>query len=183
MSWRYLLPILAFAALAGFLAKGLFLNPREIPSALIDKPVPTFDLPALHPGGEGLSSETLKQGQPAIVNIFASWCTPCRAEHPQLMALSNRLEVPIYGINYKDKKAAGRRFLNQLGDPYDAIGVDADGRLGIDLGVYGVPETYVVDGRGIIRFKHVGPMTPDHVERKLLPAVAEAWKTSRREGA
>ncbi|MBK5910457.1 hypothetical protein CCR85_02990 [Rhodothalassium salexigens] len=178
MSWRALLPIAVFIALTVLLYGALSRNPRELNSALIDKPAPSFDLPALYEGGPGLSSDDLQAGRPAIVNVFASWCTPCRAEHPQLMTLSDRLDLPVYGINYKDTQAAGQRFLDDLGNPYDAVGVDADGRLGIDLGVYGVPETYVVDGQGVIRFKHAGPLTPRLIETELMPALEAAGRVA-----
>ncbi|MBB4212332.1 cytochrome c biogenesis protein CcmG/thiol:disulfide interchange protein DsbE [Rhodothalassium salexigens DSM 2132] len=182
MSWRALLPIAVFIALTVLLYGALSRNPRELNSALIDKPAPTFDLPALYEGGPGLSSDDLRAGRPAIVNVFASWCTPCRAEHPQLMTLSDRLDLPVYGINYKDTQAAGQRFLDDLGNPYDAVGVDADGRLGIDLGVYGVPETYVVDGQGVIRFKHAGPLTPRLIETELMPALEAAGRVAGPQG-
>ena len=144
-----------------------------LPSPLIDKPVPEFSLDALREGGPGLSSTDLAAPGVKLVNVWASWCGPCRAEHPQLMALADR-GVPLYGINYKDEPANAIGFLDELGDPFDRIGADRKGRVGIDFGVYGVPETFVVDGSGTIVYKHVGPIMPQDIERYLLPAIEKA---------
>lgn len=167
MRWLFALPLLAFAALVGYFAAGLGRDPQELPSALLNRPAPDFALPALLPDKPGLARADLV-GAPMLVNVWASWCGPCRVEHPHLMALAEA-GVPLAGINYKDRTADARRFLAQLGDPFQRIGVDADGRAAIDWGVYGVPETYVVDAGGVIRHRHVGPLTAEAVERTLKP--------------
>ena len=169
--WLYLLPVLLFAALAiGFYA-GLGSDPTALPSALIDRKAPDFALPSLAQGEPGFSSADL-QGQVSLVNIFASWCAPCRAEHPVLNALAKSKRVPIYAINYKDKTQNADAWLAELGNPYSKIGVD-DGRIAIEWGVYGVPETFVVDRAGHIRYRHVGPLTQADIERTILPLVAK----------
>jgi cytochrome c biogenesis protein CcmG, thiol:disulfide interchange protein DsbE len=167
---RFLLPLLVFLLLAVFLGVGLTLNPREVPSPLIDKPAPVFSLPTLRDPQRAISAEALK-GQVWLFNVFASWCAPCLEEHPHLMALASEKSVPIYGLNYKDTGEAALKWLGRHGDPYDGIVTDPDGRVGIDYGVYGVPETFVIDKQGVIRFKHVGPMTPEVIEQKILPLV------------
>lgn len=163
MTWRvyvrWLVPLIIFAVLIGFLYVGLSLRPHELPSALIDKPVPRFSIPSLTPGGPAMDDRLLSSaGGPILVNVFASWCAPCRIEHAELMRLAAK-GVPIYGINYKDRPAAGRAYLQQTGNPYRATGADLDGRVAMEWGVYGVPETFVIDGHGRIIFKHVGPLT------------------------
>lgn len=161
----YLLPALVFLVVATGLAIGLTRDPSTLPSALIDKPVPVFELPPLEIVGKeasGFSSEDLK-GKVQLVNVFASWCGPCRVEHPLLMKLAKD-GVTIQGLNYKDKPADAANFLAQLGDPYEKIGADANGRTGIEWGVYGVPETFVIDAEGKIRHKHVGPIQASDVE-------------------
>ena len=165
----FLLPLAAFIALAGYFALALRpdRDPHELPSALIDKPAPSFDLPALA-GGANVASADL-QGQVAVVNFFASWCVPCRLEHPVLMRLAAQDKVAIVGIAYKDRPDAAKKLLDDGGDPYRRVGLDLSGRTGIDFGVYGVPETYVIDKTGRIRMKFVGPLSPDKVERDLLP--------------
>jgi cytochrome c biogenesis protein CcmG/thiol:disulfide interchange protein DsbE len=167
----YLLPILLFALLAGYFVLGLQRDPSLLPSALLDKPAPAFDLPGLG-GKPGLATADLA-GQIVLVNFFASWCVPCREEHPLLMRLAEEGKIVLYGVDYKDKPDDASRLLGQLGDPYRRIGVDRDGRTAIDFGVYGVPETYVVDRSGRIRYRHVGPITPDDYERKLLPLLKQ----------
>jgi cytochrome c biogenesis protein CcmG/thiol:disulfide interchange protein DsbE len=168
----YLLPVLIFVGVGIGLAVGLTRDPSTLPSALIDRPVPTFELPPL-PGrdGPGFSSADL-EGRVSLVNVFASWCLPCRVEHPLLMALADE-GVAIYGIDYKDPadKAAG--WLAELGDPYRAVGADQDGRVAIDWGVYGVPETFVIDRAGRIRHRHVGPLQPRDIEETIKPLLAE----------
>jgi len=172
--WVYLLPVVIFVLLAGGFYYGLQINSDVLPSALIDKPAPNFELPPL-PGHEpGFSSADLT-GHVSLVNTFASWCTPCRAEHPVLNALAAERRVPIYGIDYKDKEEAAVAWIAALGNPYTRIGAD-DGRVGIDWGVYGVPETFVVDGAGRIRYKHVGPLTQADLDRTILPLVAKLEK-------
>jgi cytochrome c biogenesis protein CcmG/thiol:disulfide interchange protein DsbE len=167
----YILPLAAFFALAAYFALALRpgRDPQALPSALIDKPLPAFSLPELAGGGT-LSPEALR-GQVAVINFFASWCAPCREEHPLLMQLARQEKLPLVGIAYKDKPQDSQRFLGQLGDPYGRVGVDREGRTGFDFGVYGVPETYVVDRQGRIRKRFVGPLTPEAVERELLPLV------------
>jgi cytochrome c biogenesis protein CcmG/thiol:disulfide interchange protein DsbE len=153
-------------------AVGLRHDPSIVPSVLIDKPVPDFDLPPLLDDKPGLATTDLN-GQVALVNVFASWCIPCRVEHPLFMHLAERGEVPVYGINYKDAPADAKRWLAELGDPYARIGADRDGRAGIEWGVYGVPETFVVDGTGTIRFKQVGPLSAEVLEKTIMPLVRE----------
>lgn len=166
MRWLFLAPLLLFAIVAGYFAVGLTRDPGTLPSALLDKPAPEFALPPLLPNKPGLASADLK-GEPVLVNVWASWCVPCRAEHPVLTRLAR--EVPIFGLNYKDKPEDARRFLVELGDPYRRIGTDPSGRVGIDWGVYGVPETYVVDAEGRIRHRHVGPLTEKVVAEIIRP--------------
>jgi cytochrome c biogenesis protein CcmG/thiol:disulfide interchange protein DsbE len=169
----YLLPVLIFAALAAALGFGLTLKPREIPSALIDKPVPDFALPPVQGLTAGLSSGDLRAGAPSLVNVFASWCGPCRTEHPLLMDIAKSGIVALHGLNYKDKPDAAASFLRSLGDPYRRTGADRDGRVAIEWGVYGVPETFLIDGKGRIVFKHVGPLTQDVLDKTILPKLAE----------
>ena len=169
----YLLPVALFLVLIAYFALALRpgRDPSTLPSALIDKPAPDFDLAGLAET-RGLSRAAL-DGHPAIVNFFASWCVPCRAEHPLLMRLAENEHVPVYGIAYKDKPDDAARFLAQLGDPYRRVGLDQSGRTGIEFGVYGVPETYLIDGSGHIRLRHVGPLDRDTIERELLPRLKE----------
>ena len=169
----FLLPVALFVAIAVYFLLALNPNrdPTLVPSALLDKPAPSFQLAGLD-GGSGLASSGLK-GQVAIVNFFASWCEPCRDEHTLLMGLEKQIGAPVYGIAYKDKQPDTQRFLKQLGDPYDAIGVDENGRTAIDFGVYGVPETYVIDKEGRIRKRFVGPLSERQVTRELLPLVQQ----------
>ena len=172
--WWFALPVIVFAGLAAGLYYGLRNDNESLPSALIDQPAPAFQLPPL-PGHEpGFSSADL-QGHVSLVNTFASWCTPCRAEHPVLNALAATKRVAIYGIDYKDKEDAAVAWIAALGNPYARIGAD-DGRVGIDWGVYGVPETFIVDRQGRIRYKHVGPLTQADLDRKILPLVAKLEK-------
>jgi cytochrome c biogenesis protein CcmG/thiol:disulfide interchange protein DsbE len=172
---RLLLALGAFGLLVLLLAVGLSLNPREVPSPLIGKPAPSFSLPRLDAPAEKLSPEALR-GKVWVLNVWASWCAPCREEIPVLMALAKSGTVPIYGLNYKDRPEAAQGLLKQLGDPYVASAVDADGRVGIDYGVYGVPETYVIDQKGVIRLKHVGAVTRETVEKRIAPLVKELAK-------
>lgn len=165
----YLLPALLFLVVAGYFAYSLRPghDPQLLPSALLDKKAPAFDIPALAGGGR-LTLADLK-GQPAVVNIFASWCAPCRLEHPLLMRLARVDGVRLFGIAYKDKPEVSARFLAEVGDPYRAVGVDLEGRTGLDFGVYGVPETYILDRDGHIRARYVGALTPARIERDLMP--------------
>jgi cytochrome c biogenesis protein CcmG/thiol:disulfide interchange protein DsbE len=165
----YLLPVALFLVLAGYFAVALYSgrDPSLLPSALIDQPAPDFALAGFD-GKDGLSLDALK-GKVAVVNFFASWCVPCRAEEPLLMRLAAQEHVALYGIAYKDKPADAKRYLDQLGDPYRGIGLDESGRTAIDFGVYGVPETYLIDKAGHIRFRYVGPLTAEALEQQLLP--------------
>ena len=171
--WRalyFLLPLAMFAIIAGFLGVGLTLNPREVPSPLIGRAVPEFDLPPVQGRSLGLSSRDLK-GQVQIVNVFASWCAPCRQEHPLLLELQRAGLAPIHGLNYKDAPDEASRWLDRLGDPYKRTGADLQGKASIDWGVYGVPETFIIDREGRVAFKHVGPLTPEIVTQKIRPLI------------
>jgi cytochrome c biogenesis protein CcmG/thiol:disulfide interchange protein DsbE len=172
--WRLAgyIPIAVFFVMAVFLGIGLTMNPRDIPSPLIGKPVPHFSLPPVKGRTLGLSSADLK-GQVALVNVFASWCVACREEHPVLLELGRKGIVPIHGLNYKDKPDDARAWLDELGDPYTRTGADIDGRVAIDWGVYGVPETFVVDRNGTIAYKQIGPITPDVLRDKILPLIVK----------
>jgi cytochrome c biogenesis protein CcmG, thiol:disulfide interchange protein DsbE len=165
-----LVPLLLFLVLAVLFGVGLTMNPRNIPSPLIGKPVPEFSLPPVKGRTLGLSSADLK-GEPSLVNVFASWCTACREEHPLLMDLKARGVIPIHGLNYKDRPQDAERWLNDLGDSYTRTGADIDGRVGIEWGVYGVPETFVVNREGVIVYKHIGALTERVLAEKLLPLI------------
>lgn len=165
-------PFIAFVVLAIFLYIGLGLNPHEVPSPLINKPAPAFTLPQLYEPAKKFSSQDMK-GQVWLLNVWASWCVSCREEHPVLMSLAQRNIVPIYGLDYKDKDADGMAWLRNGGNPYTLVATDADGRVGIDYGVYGVPETYVIDKQGIIRYKQIGAITHENLQSKILPLIAE----------
>ncbi len=168
----FALPLAAFVAIAAWFAVGLTRDPNVLPSALIDRPVPAFTLSALE-GADvpALSHEGLR-GRVSLVNVFASWCVPCRAEHPLLMRLAREGRVAVYGIAYKDRAADAAGFLRSLGNPYAAIGHDESGRVGIEWGVYGVPETFIVDAAGRIRYRHVGALTPEVLNRTIVPMIA-----------
>ena len=166
----YLVPLLAFIALVLVLGIGLTLDPRKVPSPLIGKPVPEFSLPPVKGRTLGLASADLK-GEVSLMNVFASWCVSCREEHPVFMDLRKRGVIAIHGLNYKDKPDDAARWLDGLGDPYTRTGADLDGRVAIDWGVYGVPETFLVDREGRIVFKQIGPVTPQLVKEKLLPLI------------
>ncbi len=169
---RYSLPLGIFLVLVVFLGIGLGLNPREIPSPLIDKPAPAFDLVQLHEPGKSLTKQDM-QGKVWLLNVWASWCVSCREEHPVLVELAKTRVVPIVGLNYKDQRPEALRWLQQFGDPYVMSIVDGDGRVGINYGVYGVPETFVIDKTGVIRYKQIGPVTPKALQEKILPLVAK----------
>ena len=166
----YLVPAIVFIGVAAALAIGLTLNPSRIPSALIDKPVPEFSLPPVKGRTQGLASADLKD-HVSLVNVFASWCVPCRAEHPIFLRLAQENVVPIYGINYKDAPPDAAKWLDELGDPDTRTGADLDGRVSIEWGVYGVPETFVVDRRGRIVHKHIGALTPRDLNETILPLI------------
>lgn len=173
----YLLPLGLFLVLALYFAVGLTKDPKIIPSALIDKPAPEFTLPPITGGkGNGFSTADLKTGRVSVVNVFASWCVPCRAEHPEINKLAKMGIVAVYGLNYKDPPKEALAWLDKLGDSYTAVGADESGRVGIDWGVYGVPETFIVDGSGRIRFKHVGPIVGDKLEKEILPLIRAIQK-------
>ncbi|MFQ5985051.1 MAG: DsbE family thiol:disulfide interchange protein [Alphaproteobacteria bacterium] len=166
----FLLPVLVFAAVAAALGIGVTIDSQVIPSVLIGKSAPRFDLPPVKGRELGLSSEDLK-GKVSLVNVFASWCVACRVEHPLFMEVSRKGLVPIHGLNYKDQPEDAARWLDKLGDPYTRTGADRDGRVGIDWGVYGVPETFVVDQEGRIAHKHIGPVTPEAWRQTILPLI------------
>ena len=175
---RALLPLVAlvvFLVLAGFLAVGLKLDPREVPSPLIGKQAPAFSLPQLAQPGQKLSTQELR-GQVWMLNVWASWCVACRIEHPLLVEFSKQGKVPIYGLNYKDQRDDAIAWLQRFGDPYKVSLSDTAGLVGIDFGVYGVPETFVIDKRGVIRHKHIGPVTPDALRDTILPLVEKLEK-------
>ena len=166
----YLLPTVGFAGIALAFVRGLDRDPTEVPSALIGRPVPVFSLPPVKARRLGLASANLK-GEVSLVNVFASWCVACRAEHPLLMQLTADKAVPIHGLNYKDRPEDAAQWLDSNGDPYARTGADLDGRVAIDWGVYGVPETYVVSASGRIAHKQVGPLTERDLEETILPLV------------
>lgn len=171
-----LIPLIIAAVIGGFLYRGLDLDPKLIPSVLINKPAPTFDLAALPGYEKGLATGDLKGQKLALVNVFASWCVACRVEHPLLMDLQRKGLVDIYGLNYKDEPGDAVRWLNRFGDPYTQIGSDRDGRVGIEFGVYGVPETFLVNEKGVIIEKITGPISPLILKEKLMPMIQEARK-------
>jgi cytochrome c biogenesis protein CcmG/thiol:disulfide interchange protein DsbE len=164
----FLIPLAAFLALAVVLAIGLKRDPREVPSPLIGKPAPKFALPRLDDPAQTVRLDDLR-GKVWILNVWASWCVACRQEHPLLMEFAKKKLAPIYGLDYKDERADATAWLARFGNPYDASLVDADGRVGIDFGVYGVPETFVIDRDGVIQLKHIGPLTPDVLANKIEP--------------
>jgi cytochrome c biogenesis protein CcmG/thiol:disulfide interchange protein DsbE len=170
---RFVLPLIVFVVLVGFLAVGLNLDPREVPSPLIGKPAPAFDLPQLEQP-EQIFSPKQMLGKVWMLNVWASWCVSCRDEHPVLVQYANHEGMPVLvGLDYKDQRADGQRWLSRFGNPYTVSAVDADGRVGINYGVYGVPETYLIDKAGVIRYKQIGPITPDVLEKKILPLARE----------
>jgi len=171
---RYVL-LAVFLALVVLLGVGLTLDPREVPSPLIGKPAPGFQLPQLHDPAKVFSEKDML-GQVWLLNVWASWCVSCREEHPVLVAFSKSGVAPVYGLNYKDKRDDGIAWLKRFGDPYVLSAYDVEGRIGIDYGVYGVPETYVIDKKGVIRYKRIGPLTPEILKEKVVPLVAELDK-------
>ena len=169
---RFLLPLAIFVVMVGFLAVGLTLNPREVPSPLVGKAAPDFSLPQLHEPDKVFSPKELA-GKVWLLNFWASWCSGCKDEHPVLMQLAKSGEVPIYGADYKDRREEALTWLQRWGNPYQLVGVDEAGRVGINYGVYGVPETYVIDKAGKIRYKQIGPVDQDILDKKILPLVRE----------
>ena len=172
---RFLAVLGIFAGIVVVLAVGLTLNPRELPSPLIGKPVPRFELPPVRGRTLGLSSADLR-GDVSLVNVFASWCVACKDEHPLLLEMKRQGVVPIHGLNYKDRPEDAAKWLDDLGDPYTRTGVDIDGRVAIDWGVYGVPETFIIDREGRIAYKHIGPITPEVLDKTLQPLITRLRK-------
>ena len=172
---RFIIPFILFAVISVFLYIGLNLNPHEVPSPLIGKPAPAFTLPQLHEPAKQFSSKDML-GKVWLLNVWASWCVSCREEHPVLVALARQNLVPVYGLDYKDKREDAEGILARNGDPYVLSLMDKEGRIGIDYGVYGVPETYVIDKQGIIQYKQIGTITPQALKEKILPLVAELQK-------
>jgi cytochrome c biogenesis protein CcmG/thiol:disulfide interchange protein DsbE len=169
---RFLLPLGIFAALVVFLGIGLRLDPREIPSPFIGKQAPAFNVPQLNDENLMISPADMR-GKVWMLNVWASWCVSCRQEHPVLMDFARQNVIPVVGLNYKDKREDGVGWLNQFGNPYLLSAYDRDGRIGIDYGVYGVPETFIIDKNGVIRMKHVGPLTRTVIDEKLIPLIKE----------
>jgi len=169
---KFIIPLLLFIVMAVFLALGLKLNPRDIPSPYINKSAPHFSLVQLHAPEKRLT-ETDMQGKVWLLNVWASWCVSCRAEHPILNRLAHKTSVPIVGLDYKDTVGAAKNLLLQLGNPYTISIIYPEGRAGIDWGVYGVPETFVMDKKNIVRYKHTGPITPDDIEKIFLPLITK----------
>lgn len=169
---RALIPLFIFLVVAGFLFKGLYLDPREVPSPLVGKPAPQFSLPRLDKPEQVFSPKEML-GKVWLLNAWASWCPACKDEHPLLVELSKTDFVPIVGLDYKDTNQEAQRWLDQAGNPYAVNAVDADGRTGIDYGVYGVPETYVIDKKGMIAYKQIGPITMEALRDKINPLVKQ----------
>ena len=169
---KFLIPLALFLIAVGFLAKGLFLDPHEVPSPLVGKPAPQFKAPILDAAGKTFNTDDLK-GQVWLLNVWASWCAACREEHPLLMAMEKTKQIATYGLDYKDTDAEALAVLMEHGNPYRAVATDADGKIGIDYGVYGVPETYVIDKAGVIRYKQIGPITEEILLTKIAPLIKE----------
>jgi cytochrome c biogenesis protein CcmG/thiol:disulfide interchange protein DsbE len=176
MKVKFLLPLLLFIVLVVFLAIGLNRDPQEVPSPLINKPAPAFEIPQLSEANQSFSPANMK-GQVWILNVWASWCVACREEHPVLVELAKSKIAPIIGLDYKDKREDALTMLAMQGNPYLLSAFDANGRVGIDYGVYGVPETYVIDKAGMIRFKHIGPITMNILNQKIYPLITELQKS------
>jgi cytochrome c biogenesis protein CcmG/thiol:disulfide interchange protein DsbE len=169
---RFAIPLAIFVTLAAFLAVGLTRDPREVPSPFIGKPAPEFKLTQLADEKLAFAPEDMK-GKVWLLNVWASWCVSCRVEHPLLVEMSKKNVVPIVGLNYKDQRAEGMQWLQRFGNPYALSAFDVEGKVGIDYGVYGVPETFVIDKKGVIRYKQIGPITPEALEKTLLPLIRE----------
>ena len=176
MKIKFLLPLLLFIVLVVFLAIGLNRDPQEVPSPLINKSAPAFEIPQLSDANQSFSPASMK-GQVWILNVWASWCVACREEHPVLVELAKSKAAPIIGLDYKDKREDALAMLAKQGNPYLLSAFDANGRVGIDYGVYGVPETYVIDKAGMIRFKHIGPITMNILNQKIYPLISELQKS------
>lgn len=169
---RFALPLAVFLAIGIALMAGLRRDPHELPSALIGKPAPAFELPVLEADGRTVRSSDMR-GKVWMLNVWASWCGPCQLEHPLLVDFAARTRIPVVGLNYKDKPEAARAWLQRLGNPYTATLVDPDGRTGIDFGVYGVPETFVIDREGVVRYRQAGPLTREALEQRVLPLLRQ----------
>lgn len=169
---KSLLPVILFFVLCGFLFVGLYKDPSEVPSPLIGKPVPEFSLPKLQASAE-MFSNTEFLGKVSILNVWATWCFACKQEHPALLELAKKNVAPIYGLNYKDDASQAKLYLRDFGNPFVANASDTAGRVAIDWGVYGAPETFVIDRKGIIRFKHIGPLTMVDIDTKILPLIQQ----------
>ena len=170
--WQFIAPLALFVVLLGFLGVGLNLNPREVPSPLIGKPAPAFVLPRLDDPAQTLGKQDLA-GKVWMLNVWASWCVACREEHPLLVEYSRKGSVPLYGLNYKDARPDALGWLSRFGNPYTASVSDTKGLVGIDYGVYGVPETFIIDKQGVIRYKHIGPVTPQVLRERIEPLLKE----------
>jgi cytochrome c biogenesis protein CcmG/thiol:disulfide interchange protein DsbE len=166
---KYLfIPLILFIGLVAFLLVGLNRDPREVPSPLINKPAPAFQLPQLHEPAKTFSAESMR-GKVWVLNFWGTWCVACREEHPLLVEFAKSEELPIYGVDYKDDREAAKQWLNELGNPYALVAFDVDGRTSIDYGVYGAPESYLIDKNGVVRFKQIGPITEDVWNKKIVP--------------
>lgn len=176
MNAKTLIPLVLFAVLAGFLAVGLGLDPREVPSPLVDRPAPAFKIAQLEQIDAQFSPEDMK-GKVWLFNVWASWCVACRQEHPVLMEFARAKVAPLIGLDYKDQRKDALGVLKRSGNPYDITAFDADGRVGIDYGVYGVPESYVIDKAGVIRYKHIGPITMEAMEKTIIPLIQKLQKS------
>ncbi|MFT5260599.1 MAG: cytochrome c biogenesis protein CcmG/thiol:disulfide interchange protein DsbE [Gammaproteobacteria bacterium] len=174
---RYLLPLIGFVVLVGFLGVGLKLDPKKIPSPLVDKLAPAFAVPTLHNTQKSIGTEQLL-GEVWLLNVWASWCAACRVEHPLIVSLANQSDVTLVGLNYKDKRPEALNWLQQFGDPYHHIAFDLPGDIGIDYGVYGVPESFLVDKKGRIRFKQIGPFNPQIINEQLIPMITQLQNES-----
>ena len=175
MKAKFVIPLILFIVLVGFLAAGLNRDPSEVPSPLINKPAPAFKVPQLADPSKSFSPEEMK-GQVWVLNVWASWCIACREEHPMLVEMSKSQVAPLIGLDYKDKRTDAMEMLARQGNPYALSAFDSDGRVGINYGVYGVPETYVIDKTGIIRFKQIGPITKEVLEKSIYPIIAKLNK-------
>lgn len=169
---KFLLPLALFLIAVGFLFKGLYLDPHEVPSPLVGKPAPAFTAPILGEAGKTFNSADMK-GKVWLLNVWASWCGACRDEHPVLMEMEKSGKIATYGLDYKDTDADAQAVLQQNGNPYKAVATDVSGKIGIDYGVYGVPETYVIDKAGIIRYKQIGPINDENLQTKIVPLLKE----------
>jgi cytochrome c biogenesis protein CcmG/thiol:disulfide interchange protein DsbE len=176
MKVKFLVPLLLFVVMVGFLAVGLRRDPHEVPSPLVDKPAPAFRVPQLIAPEQPFAPADMR-GQVWMLNVWASWCVACRVEHPLLVQLAQAKVVPVIGLDYKDKRPDALGFLARHGDPYNLSAFDGDGRVGIDYGVYGVPETFVIDKQGVIRHKQIGPITAEALEKTILPLIEKLKKS------